>query len=250
VVGSLLLLVAVPGWLWANPLQLEALGPLGVMRGSVNGILSAVAGGIFPLFYTWFVTGQSNPVLVGRGVVAGTVAGLALAPFVPTLPAFLAGLLAGTMLPLLTYVVDLRARLNDTTGLVASVGVPALLGLLGVGVAADGRVGIGWQMAGNEGVWGGTGQGVSGLWVATGFLSDWLGQLQAQVIGVTALLLWGGAAALFSCVPLAWIAWSVQRSAAQLAAVGAAEEHSQPGPPFETVPTERRRIFPPVSNDL
>jgi Amt family ammonium transporter len=86
--------------------------------------------------------------------------------------------------------------------------------------------------------------------VATGFLSDWLGQLQAQVIGVTALLLWGGAAALFSCVPLAWIAWSVQRSAAQLAAVGAAEEHSQPGPPFETVPTERRRIFPPVSNDL
>lgn len=248
VAGSLLLVAALPGWLWANPLQLEALGPLGVMRGSVNGILSAVAGGILPLFYTWFVTGQSNPVLVGRGVVAGAVAGLALAPFVPTLPALLAGLVAGTMLPLLTYVVDLRARLNDTTGLVTSVGVPALLGLLGVGIVADGRVGIGWQMAGGE--------GVSGLWVATGFLSGWLGQLQAQVVGVTALLLWGGIAALFSCVPLALIAWGVQRSEEPLAAVvaaeggAAAEGYSQPAPSIEVAPTERRRIFPPVPSDL
>jgi Amt family ammonium transporter len=62
VVGSLLVLAGAIGWLWANPLQVNVLGELALMRGSVNILLFASGGLLLPLAYTWFVTGKSDPV--------------------------------------------------------------------------------------------------------------------------------------------------------------------------------------------
>ncbi len=212
VIGSLFLLAGIIGWLWSNPLQVETLSDLALLRGSANAVLAAVGGAIVPLLYTWFVTGRSDPTLTGRGLAGGAVAGLAVAPFVGTGAALLVGVLAGATVPFVSYIVDHLLHLDDATGVIVTSGLPALLGLLLLGVFADGAAGAGWQLTGAGSYLGVAGQGVSGLLVAEGFQRDFPGQLQAQVIGVVAILLWGFLSGLVVCAPLGLLLHNLQRS--------------------------------------
>lgn len=202
VVGSLMILGGSVGWLWSNPLQVSTLNETGVMRGSVNIVLCGGGGVLLPLLYTWFVTGRSEPVLSARGLAAGVVAGLAFAPFVQPGVAFLIGVTAGATVPFVTYLVDDLLRLDDATGALAVSGIPAMVGLLLLGLFADGVTGQGWQMTGVDSYLGVTGQGVSGLFTAQGYQMDFPGQLQAQVIGILTVALWGFLTGLVICVPL------------------------------------------------
>jgi Amt family ammonium transporter len=212
VIGSLFVLAGVTGWLWANPLQVETLSDLALLRGSVNVVLAAAGGSLVPLLYTWFVAGRSDPTLTGRGLAAGVVAGLAVGPFVAPSAALALGVAAGATVPFVSYIVDHLLHLDDATGVIVTSGLPALLGLLGLGVLADGAAGAGWQLQGAGGYLGVAGQGVSGLFVAGGFQPDFPGQLQAQVIGVVALVLWGFLSGLVVCAPLALLFHNLQRS--------------------------------------
>jgi len=202
VVGSLFVLAGSLGWYWSNPLQVRFLGEIALMRGSVNSVLVAAGGLIPPLLYTWFVTGRSEPMTCARGLVAGVVAGLAVGPFVQPGIAFAIGLLAGATVPFVLFLVEGIWHLDDATGAVTASGVPAMVGLLLTGIFADGVVGNGWQMTGAGNYLGVTGQGVSGLFVASGYQSDFPSQLQAQAIGVLALSLWGFIVGMALCIPL------------------------------------------------
>ena len=231
VAGSLLLLAGVIGWLWSNPLQVETLTDLGMMRGSVNVLLAAVAGVIVPLLYTWFVSGQSHPTLAARGLVAGAVAGLAAAPFLQPGSALLIGFLAGATVPLFTYILDNLIKLDDATGLVVTAGMPAIVGLLLAGIFADGVAGAGWQATGVGTYLGVARQGVAGLFVASGFQPDFPGQLQSQLIGVAAISIWGLLAGLVVCAPLGLLFYGLQRSERKRAATST-------NPPRSTLPAE------------
>jgi len=202
VVGSLFVLTGSLGWYWANPLQVQFLGETALMRGSVNSILVAAGGLLPPLLYTWFVTGSSEPLTCARGLVAGVVAGLAVGPFVQPGVAFAIGLLAGATVPFVLFILEGVWRLDDATGAVTASGVPAMVGLLLVGLFADGVAGNGWQMTGLGNYLGVEGQGVSGLFVASGYQINFPQQLQAQAIGVLALSLWGFVVGMGICIPL------------------------------------------------
>ncbi|MBX3052579.1 MAG: hypothetical protein KF753_13945 [Caldilineaceae bacterium] len=210
VVGALLLPVGVLGWSWSNPIQAGIIGELGPLRGSVNSLLFVITGSLVPAFYTWFVAGESDPMMAARGMAAGAIAGLGAGPFVPPLAALVVGLLAGGSVPFITFAVNRLLRLNDSAGIVSMTAIPALLGLLSVGLFADGSVGAGWQMIGTTSHLGVTGQGVTGLLAASGFVADFPGQLQAQVIGAVALLLWGFVVGSVICVPLAALAHGIE----------------------------------------
>jgi Amt family ammonium transporter len=205
VLGCLLIPSGTLGWMWANPLQTSLVNPLGLFRGSVNVMLFAAAGSVVPLVYTWFVSGKSDAVMTARGVAAGIVAGLASGPFVQPSVAIMIGLLAGATVPFITFVVDATLRLDDVTGSVSVSGLPAMVGLLLVGLFADGAVGQGWQMTGVGGYLGVVGQGVSGLFTASAFQADFPGQLQAQIIGILVLALWGFLAGILVCAPMGMI---------------------------------------------
>ena len=211
VVGSLLLLIGSFGWMWANPLQVGGLSEVALLRGSVNSILFAAGGIIVPLFYTWFVTGTSEPLMSARGLAAGVVAGMAVGPFIQPGQAFTIGFVAGATVPFVTYLVDELLRLDDATGAISVSGLPALVGLLAVGIFADGAVGQGWQMTGLGSYLGVTGQGVSGLFTASGFQPDFPAQLQAQVIGILSLILWGFSMGMLICAPLGLLLHSLWR---------------------------------------
>lgn len=212
VVGALLALAGVLGWVWASPIQQLSLDPFTALRASVNGLLYAVGGGLIPLLYTWFVTGKSDPAMSARGLLAGIVAGLAAGPFPGPLGALLIGLLAGGSVPFITFVLNRIFRLNDGAGVVATAGLPAVIGLFLVGIFADGAAGAGWQQTGIGSYLDVPGQGVTGLLAAGGFQPDFPGQLQAQMIGIVGLILWGFVTGSFICVPLGVLFHGVERA--------------------------------------
>jgi Amt family ammonium transporter len=212
-VGALLLMAGSMGWWWANPLQTSTLSEVALMRGGVNNILFAGGGALIPLIYTWFVTGRADPLMTARGLAAGVVAGLACGPFVQPGVAFFIGFFAGGAAPFVAFVSDHVWRLDDATGVAHVSMIPAAVGLLLVGLFADGTAGSGWQTTGVDSYLGVTGQGVSGLFVARGYQPDFPAQFQAQVIGVLALALWGFVSGLLICGPVALIYYGLQRSA-------------------------------------
>ncbi|MCB0090956.1 MAG: ammonium transporter, partial [Caldilineaceae bacterium] len=141
------------------------------------------------------------------------VAGLAAGPFVQPGAAFIIGLIAGATTPFVMYLTNHVLRLEDRTGVLHMCAAPAIIGLFMVGLWADGVEGNGWQATGAGTYLGVPGQGVSGLLVANGLSVDFPGQLQAQVVGILALGLWGFLGGLIVCVPLSLLYYGLQRSA-------------------------------------
>jgi Amt family ammonium transporter len=180
-------LLALVGWMalgLANPLYQPSQTSLNWPLISLNGIASVAGGALLAQLYSWFTTGQFNPLMGPRGALAGLVAISAGAPFVSPWAALVTGGLAGLLLPLAIYAVDRLLHLEDTTAALVVYGLSGFWGLLAVGVFADGRSGHGWN-----GVTGPAGQGVSGLLVAGGLQPD-SGQLAAQLWSAIALLTW------------------------------------------------------------
>jgi hypothetical protein len=62
------------------------------------------------------------------------------------------------------------------------------------------------------------GQGITGLLAAPGFRPDWPGQMQAQLVGLAALALFGFFAAWLATAPLALASALLRRRARALAA--------------------------------
>ena len=186
-IGALFILVGSLGWGWSNPLlDLPTLMP---SRGLVNALIAAASGALVPLAYTWFVTDRPDPLMAARGLAAGAVAGAAFGPFVPPGMAALIGALAGLLVPILTYLLREVLRIDDDTGLTPVHLVSGLIGVLAVGLLADGLAGQGWNGVGTVEYLGVVGQGVTGWRAAAGMIADWPGQFQAQLVGAAALFL-------------------------------------------------------------
>ncbi|MBN1994808.1 MAG: hypothetical protein JW953_19075 [Anaerolineae bacterium] len=158
-------------------------------QAAVNGLLAALSAALATAGYCRFTTGRINVLMISRGLVAGLVVAVAGAPFMPPWILVAAGLVMGLLLPLLTYLFNQGLRLADEPGILATYGVSAIISLLLVALFADGRAGWGWNGVGLAEYKGVAGQGVSGLVVAPGYVSDWPGQLQAQLLGAGAIAL-------------------------------------------------------------
>ncbi len=189
VLGAGLLLVGSLFWTISNPLV--TLRRPDLLRLALNIALAAAAGALLPLLYTWFVAGRTDSLMTVRGLAAATVAIAAGAPFVPPWAALAIGAAVGLLVVLVIFVVDHVLRWDDPTAALTVHGLAGALGLLGVGVFADGLGGTGWNGVGVGSYLGVAGQGVTGLLAATSSQADWPGQMQAQLVGLMALTLLG-----------------------------------------------------------
>jgi ammonium transporter, Amt family len=189
VLGCGLLLAGGLAWTVSNPLLTLAESDL--PRLALNAILAAAAGALLPLLYTWFVAGRTDPLMAARGLAAGSVAIAAGAPFVAPWAALALGAAIGLIVVLVIFVVDHLLRWDDPTAALTVHGLAGGLGLLAVGIFADGRAGTGWNGVGANAYLGVPGQGVTGLLATPGFQPDWPGQMQAQLVGLAALALLG-----------------------------------------------------------
>lgn len=159
-------------------------------QAAINGLLAGLSASFTAAAYSWFTTGEFNPLMTSRGLVAGLIVATAGAPFVPIGVMVVAALILGLLLPSLIYLFSHRLRLADELGILATYGLSAVVSLGLVALFADGQAGQGWNGVGLAGYRGVEGQGVSGLVVAPGFAADWPGQLQAQLLGAGVIIIW------------------------------------------------------------
>jgi ammonia channel protein AmtB len=158
----------------------------------MNLLLAAGAGAFMAGLYALLSAGRLDFVMVARGLAAGVVAVCAGAPFIATWSALLVGGIAGMLVPLSTYFVLEKMRLDDAGGIVAMHGVGSITGLLTPAFFATGLYGAGWNGVGHADHLGVAGQGVTGLLAAAGRQPDWPGQLTAQAAAVGASIIFSG----------------------------------------------------------
>lgn len=172
--------LAALGWLgWALGAPFHTYGATLEWSRTALSLLLSMAGALFSaLAYGWLVSGAPEPLLAGRGMLAGLAAALAGAPFFTPAAAFGLGLLVGLLVPPVLYLVEERWRLADEAGLLALALSAALVGMLAVGLLADGSTGQGWN--------GITAGAVRGLLIGGG-----AAQLGAQFTGLVVLGVWG-----------------------------------------------------------
>ncbi len=185
VLGALLAWVGWTGLVLGNPLSAGLINPAVTM---LNLLLGGAAAAMAVSVYSWFVTAQPNAMAIGRGAIAGLVAVSSASPFVPSWAAIVIGAVGGMLFLIGLYVWEHKVRLDDPSGMVATLGAPGVWGLLAVALFADGRWGAGWNGVGESGA---AGQGVSGLVAQQVSGTAGTGQLQAQLVGLGAFLVAG-----------------------------------------------------------
>jgi Amt family ammonium transporter len=183
--GAALAVCGGAGLAGSNPIYTQA--GLSIPLTVVNVCLAAAGGALVPSFYTWLTTGAADSLMAARGAAAGVLGVAAAVAFVPPWAALALGALAGLLVPLVTFLVRYVLRIDDPTGAVPIGLVGGVVGVLAPGVFGDGRFGAGWNRIGPEAYLGISGQGVTGLIPATGFASDWPGQINAQLVGLGAI---------------------------------------------------------------
>lgn len=202
--GSLLLGIGWLIWLTTDPLagSRPALDSIQWARNAWLGTLGAALGAGL---YTGLVAREVDLLMVLRAIAAGWIAGMSAAPFTGPWQAWGWGVLIGLGTPVLVY--GLRRWGVTPQSLALLYGIAGILGLLGVGLFADGRAGVGWNEVGREAFMGVPNLGVVGV-PGWGQPAD-PGQLTAQAVGAIVFSLWGflamgGPAAL---IRWGWIRW-------------------------------------------
>ena len=207
--AMLFLAIGTVGWALNNPLYDVAQVPL--HRVLVNGLLGVAGGAFLPALYIWFVRGEHHPHFPLAGAFAGWVSSLAGLPFLPPWATLGVALTVGFLTPLLLYVVREKLRLDDPAGVVTAALVGGWAGPLAVGLFADGMYGLGWNAIGRGVYQGVKGQGVSGLWVPTGYAADWPGQMYAQLTGAAAHFFWAFLLTTLLGVGISMLVWGIRR---------------------------------------
>ncbi|MHB8418967.1 MAG: ammonium transporter [Myxococcales bacterium] len=141
----------------------------------VNTMLASAAGAMSATLWVWWRLGKPDVTLMCNGLLGGLVAVTAPCAYVNAPSAVLIGLAAGLVTTWVNLAVERRFKLDDPVGAIGVHGACGALGVLAVGLLADGTYGIGQN---------GVAGGVRGL------LYGDPGQLAASVIGLLALLAW------------------------------------------------------------
>jgi len=158
---------------------------------AVNTAIAGAFGAVICMFYVWLRTGKPDPAMMANGMLAGLVAITAPCAFVDPWAAAVIGCIAGLVVVESVYFWERRVKIDDPVGAISVHGVCGTLGVLFVGIFANGKYGLD---AGGAGIgWNGTTTSVDADGVAegvTGILygGNGGGQLISQLIGI--LVIW------------------------------------------------------------
>ncbi len=169
------------GWFGFNGGSTLAATDLRLAAVLANTMLASAAGALSATLYVWKKLGKPDVTLMGNGLLGGLVAITAPCAYVAAPAAVLIGLSAGVLATWVNLRVERAFQIDDPVGAIGVHGACGALGILAVGLLADGSYGDGLN---------GVAGGVRGLCYGDA------GQLLASCIGLLALILW--------VVPAAW----------------------------------------------
>ncbi|UJS15911.1 MAG: ammonium transporter [Candidatus Jettenia sp.] len=164
VIGTLILIF---GWFGFNAGSTLAVTELRIAVVSVNTFLSAIAGAITLLYFSYFKTTKSDVIMTCNGALAGCVAITASGAYVPHWAAIIIGVIASLITRTSLYFIESKLKIDDPVGAISVHGANGIWGLLSVGIFSDGTYG-----------------GVRGLITGSGW------QLLAQFIACVTLVTW------------------------------------------------------------
>jgi ammonium transporter, Amt family len=178
------------GWFGFNAASTFAASDVQFAIVAVNTAIAGAFGSIACMFYVWMRSGKPDPAMMANGMLAGLVAITAPCAFVDPWAAMVIGIIAGVVVVEAVYFVERKMKVDDPVGAISVHGVCGTLGVLAVGIFANGKYGIN---AGGTGLgWNGTtthldaegnAPGVTGLlYGGTG-----AGQFLTQVVAVVVL---------------------------------------------------------------
>jgi ammonium transporter, Amt family len=144
---------------------------------AVSALLSSTTGMLTALAITWATTGKVDVGAICNGLLAGLAANTACGAFIGAPASIVVGALAAIAYIYSSSFIENYLKIDDPVGAIAVHGVGGLIGMLSVGIFADGTYGNGIN-------------GVSGS--ITGLLYGGYNQFLAQLIGIAANLFWVG----------------------------------------------------------
>ncbi len=128
------------GWFGFNAgSSLAADGRIGVV--AVNTMLASAAGALASTIYMAMVYGKPDPTMACNGMLAGLVGITAPCAYVAPWAAFVIGVICGVVVIWSVLFFEKTVKVDDPVGAISVHGVCGLLGLLFVGVFADGSYG-------------------------------------------------------------------------------------------------------------
>ena len=164
------------GWFGFNAASTFAATDARFVVAAVNTGIAAAFGATAALFYAYLRTGKPDPGICINGMLAGLVAITAPCAFVAPWAAAVIGILAAVVVTEAIWIVERKLKIDDPVGAIGVHGIGGLLGVICLGLFADGTYGAGWNGTGNA-LAEPLGKNVTGLFYGNA------GQLWAQLIG-------------------------------------------------------------------
>ncbi len=161
------------GWFGFNAASTFASSDIQFATVATNTAIAAAIGATAAMFWVMKRTGKPDPGMMVNGMLAGLVAITAPCAFVGPWAAAVIGLIAAIVVIEFAWWLD-RKGVDDPVGAVAVHGIGGTLGVLFVGVFANGKYGAAWNLSDSSGV--------------KGILYGDAGQLGAQALG--AVVIW------------------------------------------------------------
>jgi ammonium transporter, Amt family len=160
VTGTFILLF---GWMGFNPGSTLGASDLRIGVVAINTNLAACAGSATALAFWYWMFGKADISMACNGMLAGLVAITAPCAFVNPNSAVAIGVLAGIVVCLGVLMNERILKIDDPCGAISVHGFCGTLGVLSLGLFADGTYGAGWNGVGAAEYLGNAGQGVTGL---------------------------------------------------------------------------------------
>ena len=169
------------GWFGFNAASTFAATDIRFAVVAVNTAIAGAFGVVIGMFWAWKRLGKPDPGMCANGMLAGLVAITAPCAFVQPWAAAVIGAVAAVIV-IESILFWERKRVDDPVGAISVHGVGGILGVLFVGIFADGRYGAGWNLTDTSGT---AERGVTGILYDVGL---GLKQLGSQAIGALVII--------------------------------------------------------------
>ena len=160
------------GWFGFNAASTFAVTDVQFSTVATNTAIAGAVGATVAMYYMMMKTGKPDAGMMVNGMLAGLVAITAPCAFVAPWAAAAIGLIAAIVVMEAVYFIE-RRGVDDPVGAIAVHGIGGSLGVLFVGIFANGKYGGGWN-----------GSSVTGV---KGVIKGEFGQLGAQVLGLVTI---------------------------------------------------------------
>jgi Amt family ammonium transporter len=173
------------GWFGFNAASTLAATDIQFAMVATNTAIAAAFGATIAMFWCMWRWGKPDPGMMVNGMLAGLVAITAPCAFVDPWAAALIGSISGVLVVLACGFIENKMKIDDPVGAIAVHGVNGIWGVLCVGIFANGKYGMGWNLMVDADGLPKTlgGKGVTGILYGG---HGW-GQLGAQALGVLVL---------------------------------------------------------------